>query len=151
MDELKQICDEFTIFRDGEFIKTGSIYDYNQSDIVALMVGRALKDQFPYVKAVPGEEILKLENCTKHGVVENISFSVRKGEAVGFAGLVGSGRTELARCIFGVDKFDQGTVLINQRPVEINTVKKQLTMEFTIQQKTERKMDYFQMQRLTSI
>ena len=124
LDELKQICDEFTIFRDGEFIKTGSIYDYNQSDIVALMVGRALKDQFPYVKAVPGEEILKLENCTKHGVVENISFSVRKGEAVGFAGLVGSGRTELARCIFGVDKFDQGTVLINQRPVEINTVKK---------------------------
>lgn len=124
LDELKQICDEFTIFRDGEFIKTGSIHDYNQSDIVALMVGRDLKDQYPYVKAVPGEEILKLENCTKHGVVENISFSVRKGEAVGFAGLVGSGRTELARCIFGVDKFDQGTVLINQSPVEINTVKK---------------------------
>lgn len=123
LDELKQICDEFTILRDGEFIKTGNISDYSQNDIVALMVGRDLKDQFPFVKAALGEEALKLDKCAKDGVVENISFTVRRGETVGFAGLVGSGRSELARCIFGVDKFDRGKVYIDSHLVEINSVK----------------------------
>lgn len=127
LDELKQICDEFTILRDGEFIRTGKISNYSQNDIVALMVGRDLKEQFPYTKAVPGEEVLKLENCSKSGVVESISFSVRAGETVGFAGLVGSGRTELARCIFGVDRFDSGTVYIDNHLIEIDSVKKAIS------------------------
>lgn len=124
LDELPQICDEFTILRDGRFIQTGNIIDYSSKDIVSLMVGRNLENQFPYVKANPGEEALRLDNCSKKGVVEDISFSVRKGETVGLAGLVGAGRSELARCIFGADKFDQGTVYIEGIQVHIKSVRK---------------------------
>lgn len=124
LDELEKICDEYTILRDGQFVCTGNISDSSQKDIVALMVGRDMKEQFPYVKAAPGEEALRLEHCFKTGVVENISFSIKKGETVGFAGLVGSGRTELARCIFGVDRFDRGSIYIETRPTTINSVKK---------------------------
>lgn len=74
LDELKQICDEFTIFRDGKYICTGAIKDYEQKEIVALMVGRDLKDQFPYVKAVDGEEAIRLENCSRKGTLKNISL-----------------------------------------------------------------------------
>ena len=124
LDELKQICDEFTIFRDGKYICTGAIKDYEQKEIVALMVGRDLKDQFPYVKAVDGEEAIRLENCSRKGTLKNISLSVKRGETVGFAGLVGAGRTELARCIFGADRFDEGTVYIENIPVKIDSVAK---------------------------
>ena len=124
LDELKQICDDFTILRDGQFIETGSIGDYTQNQIVTLMVGRDLSDMFPYVKAKPGKEELRLEDCTRDGVVENISFSVHKGETVGFAGLVGSGRTELARCIFGADRFDSGKIFIDGKETEISSVGK---------------------------
>jgi ABC-type sugar transport system ATPase subunit len=124
LDELKQICDDFTILRDGQYIATGTIADYTQSQIVTLMVGRDLSDMFPYKKANPSNEALRLEHCTRDGVVEDISFSVRKGETVGFAGLVGSGRTELARCIFGADRFDSGSIFIEGQPVEIHSVGK---------------------------
>lgn len=124
LDELNQICDDFTILRDGQYIQTGHISDYTQRDIVALMVGRDMDNLFPYVKAVPGAEALRLEHCSRKGVVEDISLTVRKGEAVGLAGLVGSGRSELARCIFGVDRFDSGTVSIEERPAQINNVRK---------------------------
>ncbi len=127
LDELAQICDEFTILRDGEYIHTGKISDYSQNDIVKLMVGRDVGNLFPYVKAQPGEEALRLENCSARGIVSDISFSVRKGEAVGFAGLVGSGRSELARCIFGDTQFDSGTVYIEGQPVKIDTVRKAIS------------------------
>lgn len=122
LDELEQICDDFTILRDGEFIESGSIADYTQHQIVTLMVGRDLSDMFPYVEAKPEDEALRLEHCTREGVVEDITFSVRKGETVGFAGLVGSGRTELARCIFGADRFDSGSVFIEGKETEIHSV-----------------------------
>ena len=126
LDELKQICDDFTVLRDGQYIETGAIADYTQNQIVTLMVGRDVNDLFPYVKADPGEEALRLERCTRNGVVEDISFSVRKGETVGFAGLVGSGRTELARCIFGADRFDSGNIYVEGKATEIRSVLKAL-------------------------
>jgi len=122
LDELEQICDDFTILRDGQYIATGAIADYTQNQIVTLMVGRDLSDMFPYEKANPTDEAIRLEHCTREGVVEDISFSVRKGETVGFAGLVGSGRTELARCIFGADRFDSGSIFIEGKPTEIRSV-----------------------------
>lgn len=122
LDELEQICDDFTILRDGQYIATGSIANYTQNQIVTLMVGRDLSDMFPYEKANPTDEAIRLEHCTREGMVEDISFSVRKGETVGFAGLVGSGRTELARCIFGADRFDSGNIFIEGKPTEIRSV-----------------------------
>lgn len=124
LDELKQICDEFTVLRDGQFIQTGRINAYTVDDIVRLMVGRELEEQFPYIRQEVGEEVLRLENCSRKGVVKNISFSVKKGEVVGFAGLVGAGRSELARCIFGVDPFEQGKVYVEGEAIEIGSVKK---------------------------
>ena len=124
LDELKQICDDFTILRDGEYIADGSIAEYTQNQIVTLMVGRDLSDMFPYEKGKPGDEALRLEHCTREGVVEDITFSVRKGETVGFAGLVGSGRTELARCIFGADRFDSGSMFIEGKQTDIRSVGK---------------------------
>lgn len=124
LDELKQICDEFTIFRDGEYICTGAIKDYEQKEIVSLMVGRDLKNQFPYVKAIGNDEAIRVEHCSCKSILKDISFSVKKGETVGFAGLVGAGRTELARCIFGADRFDEGTVYVENTPVKIHSVEK---------------------------
>ena len=124
LDELKQICDEFTIFRDGEYICTGAIKDYEQKEIVSLMVGRDLKNQFPYVKAIGHDEAIRVEHCSCRSILKDISFSVKKGETVGFAGLVGAGRTELARCIFGADRFDEGTVYVENMPVKIHSIEK---------------------------
>lgn len=124
LDELKQICDEFTIFRDGEYICTGAIKDYEQKEIVSLMVGRDLKNQFPYVKAIGNDEAIRVEHCSCRSILKDISFSVKKGETVGFAGLVGAGRTELARCIFGADRFDEGTVYVENMPVKIHSIEK---------------------------
>ncbi|MDC7291658.1 sugar ABC transporter ATP-binding protein [Blautia schinkii] len=123
LNELEQICDDFTILRDGQFIRSGKIKEYTQRDIVSLMVGHNVDNQFPYEKSIPGEEVLRLENCTREGVAENISFSIRKGEAVGFAGLVGAGRSELARCIFGADRFDQGNIYVDGKKVSIHSVR----------------------------
>ena len=124
LDELKQICNEFTIFRDGEYICTGAIKDYEQKEIVSLMVGRDLKNQFPYVKAIGNDEAIRVEHCSCRSILKDISFSVKKGETVGFAGLVGAGRTELARCIFGADRFDEGTVYVENMPVKIHSIEK---------------------------
>ena len=137
LDELEQICDDFTILRDGQYIATGSIANYTQNQIVTLMVGRDLSDMFPYEKANPTDEAIRLEHCTREGMVEDISFSVRKGETVGFAGLVGSGRTELARCIFGADRFDSGNIFIEGKPTEIRSVGSAIVMNRILSRKKE--------------
>lgn len=124
LDELSQICDEFTVLRDGQFISTGKISNVSKNEIVELMVGHDVENQFPYVQSNPGKEVLRLENCTRNGDVEGISFVVRQGETVGFAGLVGSGRSELARCIFGAEKFDRGSVYMEGQPVVVDSVPK---------------------------
>lgn len=122
LDELSQICDDFSILRDGTFVSSGKISDYTQNDIVTMMVGHDIKSQFPYEKGEPKEEVLRLEHCSRTGILKDISLSVHRGETVGFAGLVGAGRTELARCIFGADRFDEGTVYINGSQVKIDNV-----------------------------
>ena len=85
------------------------------------MVGRDLTEQFPKREVALGEEVLRVEGLSRRGVLDNISFNLRRGEVVGFAGLVGSGRTELMRCIFGADRFEQGTIYIEQNAVEIKS------------------------------
>ena len=88
--------------------------------MIRLMVGRDLKDQFPKVAVEPGEELLRVEGLTRKGVLHGIHFCVRRGEILGIAGLVGSGRTEMARAIFGADPLDSGRLYLRGKPVTVS-------------------------------
>ncbi|MEW6698261.1 MAG: sugar ABC transporter ATP-binding protein [Bacillota bacterium] len=103
MEELFQICHRVTVLRDGEFIATRDMTDTSVDQLVALMVGREVKDRFPKLKTDPGEVLLQVEGfCNTR--LKDVSLQVRAGEVVGVGGLMGAGRTELARAIFGLDK-----------------------------------------------
>jgi ribose transport system ATP-binding protein len=120
LEELIEIGDRLTVLRDGRVIGTREVGAVESGELVRMMVNRELKQQFPRQSIKPGEEILRVENLGRRGVFEQISFSVHRGEIVGIAGLLGAGRTELARALFGVDRVDCGTIRLNARPVSIN-------------------------------
>lgn len=117
MEEIFSICDRITILRDGEYVGTRSAIDTTMDELVRMMVGREISNLFPKTKVTRGEEKLRVERLSRRGVLEEVSFSVHAGEIVGMAGLMGSGRTEVARAIFGVDMLDRGTVIVNGKPL----------------------------------
>ncbi len=119
MDEIFSMCDTSTVIRDGKVIETRRTADFTRDEIVERMVGRSVDIDYPKRDVQPGEVILKLDNITRKGIVENISFELRKGEILGLAGLVGSGRTEVAEAIFGAEKYDGGVMHINGKKVVI--------------------------------
>jgi ribose transport system ATP-binding protein len=121
LDEVKAICDRATILRDGAYVATVAVASTTVDEMIRLMVGRDLKDKFPKVTAEPREEVLRVEELTRRGVLHGVSFSVRRGEIVGIAGLVGSKRTETARAIFGADPIDSGRILLRGKPVKVRT------------------------------
>lgn len=123
MKEIFEICDSITILRDGVFIKRSQIKDITYDQIVSHMVGYELGGLFPpkpYIK--PGRTLLKVENLSKKGKFENIHFDVREGEIIGFAGLMGSGRTEIMNAVFGIEPSDSGNFYYKDKPVKIRTV-----------------------------
>jgi len=121
LDEVKAICDRATILRDGTYVATVPVASTTVDEMIRLMVGRDLKDKFPKIAIEPGEEVLRVEQLTRNGVLHGVSFSVRRGEIVGIAGLVGSKRTETARAIFGADPIDGGHVFLRGKPVTVRT------------------------------
>jgi len=110
MEEIFDICDRVTVFRDGQYVATKRIEDTNRDEIIRMMVGRELKESIPKRPAEVGEVLLEVRGLTRRGVFEDISFTVRRGEIVGIGGLVGAGRTEVARAIFGADPVDAGEI-----------------------------------------
>lgn len=120
LSELPSICDRLTVIRDGSIVKTSNINEVTQSDIVMLMGGREITNYFPPVKVDMGHEILRLENLTKKPFFENISFNLHEGEIIGLAGLVGSGRSCLAKTIFGQIKKDSGHIYWHNKKVIFN-------------------------------
>lgn len=120
MEEIFRICDQVTVMRDGHYIGTEYIANTTMDHLVKMMVGREIKDRFPKVKVTLGEEKLTVGGLTQKGKLHDISFSVRAGEIVGIAGLMGAGRTELAKALFGVTPIDRGTISINGKPVSIH-------------------------------
>lgn len=112
LEELFTIGDRATIMRDGKVIWTERIASLNVDKIIKAMVGEDIGAQFPREYREPGKEMLRVEHLTSHGVFEDVNFHVREGEIVGFSGLLGSGRTEIMRAIFGIDAFDSGAVYI---------------------------------------
>lgn len=121
LEELFEIADRVTVFRDGSYIDTRSMKDISRDELIRLMVGRTLSKLFPKQDMEAGDVILQVENLSRTGVFENISFDLHKGEILGMAGLVGAGRTNVARAIFGVEPPTSGRILIEGRKVMITS------------------------------
>lgn len=119
MEEVFKICDRVTVMRDGHYIGTETIATTTMDQLVKMMVGREIKDRFPKIEITLGEERLTVQGVGQKGKLHDISLSVRAGEIVGVAGLMGAGRTELAKALFGVTQIDRGTISINGKPVSI--------------------------------
>lgn len=111
-DEVFALCDVLTVMRDGSYVATNKTAEVTEDEIIRQMVGRSVENLFPKEVAEVGDAVLEVENLTSIGVFEDVSFTVRSGEIVCFAGLVGAGRSEIARAIFGVDGYDSGSVRI---------------------------------------
>jgi ribose transport system ATP-binding protein len=120
MEEIFQICDRVTVMRDGSYIGTETIANTSMDNLVKMMVGREIKDRFPKMEITLGEEKLSVNGLTKKGQLHDISLSIRAGEIVGVAGLMGAGRTELAKALFGVTAIDHGTISMNGKPISIH-------------------------------
>jgi len=121
LQELFQIGDRVTVLRDGTYVGTYPIAETTPRQLVRLMADRDLTDHFPKCKAPLGDEVLRIENLSTRDKLDDVSFSLRRGEVLGIAGLLGSGRTELARAIFGADAIDAGQISIRQEPVRISS------------------------------
>jgi rhamnose transport system ATP-binding protein len=116
-DEVFELCDTITVMRDGAYISTDATADTSVPEIVRRMVGRDVNELFPKQKAEIGEPLLVVENLNMPGVFHDISFTVRSGEIVGLAGLVGAGRSEVVRAVFGVDPYETGKVTVDGKTV----------------------------------
>lgn len=110
MDEIFQICDEVTVLRDGQLIATDQIENLDMDKVVNLMVGRRIDEMFPKVDCPIGDTVLKVENLSSGKAVKNVSFELHRGEILGFAGLVGAGRTEVMETIFGIRPMTGGKI-----------------------------------------
>ena len=121
LEEVKRIGDRATILRDGAVVGTVQVAATPVDELIRMMVGRDLKDKFPKLTVEPGEEVLRVENLRRKGVLHGVSFHLRRGEILGVAGLVGSRRTEMARAIFGVDKIDGGNIFLRGKRTEIKS------------------------------
>ncbi|WP_025679486.1 sugar ABC transporter ATP-binding protein [Paenibacillus massiliensis] len=119
MEEIFTICDRITIMRDGRTVDTKAIAETNFDEVVRKMVGRELTERYPVRNPSYGEVVLEVRNASSKGIFQNVSFEVRAGEVLGFAGLMGSGRTEMMRTIFGLDRMDSGELFIRGQKVNI--------------------------------
>lgn len=123
MDEIKQITDRVTVMRDGAYVGTLITSESSKDDIIRLMVGRTIFEEPKTKSNVPDDApvILKVEHLNAGKLVKDVSFELRKGEILGFSGLMGAGRTETARALFGADPIDSGTIWVNNKKANIST------------------------------
>lgn len=121
MAEIYEIADQITILRDGQHILSADVADITEKELVRAMVGRDLNDIFNREKAEIGDVVLDVKNVSREGVFAPISFQVHAGEVLGFSGLIGAGRTEIMRCIFGLDKMSTGEISLNGEKLDIKS------------------------------
>ena len=122
MDELFRIADRITVFRDGRVVGEDDAKNLTINKVITKMVGRELSDDYPKIDVQAGEELLRVERLGRIGAFSDVNFSLRAGEIVGFAGLVGAGRTELARAVSGLDPIDRGDVFVRNKKISIKKV-----------------------------
>lgn len=121
LDEIFQIADRVTVMRDGSVVATLPRSELDQQKLIRLMVGRDIRHLYPKPEAKVGRVLLRAEEITRRGILHQCSFEVRAGEILGFAGLIGSGRTELARAVFGADTIDAGSIWLEGKPLLIDS------------------------------
>jgi inositol transport system ATP-binding protein len=121
MNELFEIADEVSIFRDGKFIASKLSSEVTRDEIIRMMVGREISQMFPKETVPIGDVVLSVKGLSLKGIFENVSFDVRAGEILGIAGLVGSGRSNIAETIFGVTPATAGTIAINGKELRISS------------------------------
>ncbi len=121
LEEVFRIADRLTVLRDGKHIITAPVSEMNTEEIIKHMVGRELSNLFPKSEAEIGEVVLEVRHLTRPGVFADVSFQLRRGEILGFAGLVGAGRTEVARVLFGIDRAESGEIWLNGKKVRIRS------------------------------
>ena len=114
-DEIFKLADRYTVFRDGELVGEGMLANTSQNEIVKLMVGRSVDRVFPKHKSAKGELVLQVRDLSHPTEFDGISFDLRAGEILGFYGLVGAGRTEVMKALFGLTKTSRGTITMNNQ------------------------------------
>jgi ribose transport system ATP-binding protein len=128
MEELFEIGDRVTVLRDGRRVGTRNIDQITKPELIRMMVDRELTQQFPKVTAARGKEVLRVEGLSRNEELSDISFSLHEGEVLGIAGLLGSGRSELARTIFGLDRPDSGTIYIRGSKATIHSPRRAINL-----------------------
>ncbi|HEY3268753.1 MAG TPA: sugar ABC transporter ATP-binding protein [Armatimonadota bacterium] len=123
LEEVFVISDRVTVMRDGDEVSTKLTSDVTRDSLIRDMVGRDMTETFPTHTPTIGDPLLEVRHMSRKGTLEDVSIMVRKGEIVGLAGLVGAGRTELARCIFGADRYDEGEILLDGQAIRVRSPK----------------------------
>ena len=118
LEELKEITDRVSIFRDGRYVATRNFSETTLDEIIAMMVGREIKEKFPSIHVSQGAKILEVSNLSS-GIVKNVSFELYAGEIIGLSGLMGAGRTKLVRALFGADPIQAGEIRLDGKPIAI--------------------------------
>jgi ribose transport system ATP-binding protein len=121
LEEITQICDRVTVLKDGEYVSTRDISDIDKDALISMMVGRKIEDIYDINHQKPGKEILRVEGLTKKGKYKDISFSIAEGEILGFFGLIGSGRSDVMKAVYGAEKADSGEIFVHQKKAVINS------------------------------
>ncbi|HUQ80408.1 MAG TPA: sugar ABC transporter ATP-binding protein [Gemmatimonadaceae bacterium] len=121
MPEVFKLCDTVSVLRDGQHVATRPIAGLSEHELVQMMIGRPLAEYVSPPNAEPGAEVLRVERLSSRGKFDDISFSLRAGEVLGIAGLVGAGRSELAHALFGLDPVRHGEIVLHGKPVRVNT------------------------------
>lgn len=130
LEEIFRLADNVTVLRDGKHIDTLPVSRVNRGKLIEMMVGRVLEDEYPKGAIQIGEPILEVRGLSRKGVLDDISFKVHRGEVLGFSGLVGAGRTELARAILGIDPIDSGEILLRGEPIHNRSFRHAIDLGF---------------------
>ena len=123
LEELFELCDVVTVMRDAQRIVTSPIAELTKDELIMYMVGHKMEDFYPHIETESGNVALEAKSLTRHGSFAHVSFEARYGEILGFSGLVGAGRTEVCRCLFGADPLDEGEIHINGKRATIRQPK----------------------------
>lgn len=122
LEEVFQLCDEYTVLRDGQWIASGMMKGVSKDELISMMVGRDIGDIYPSISTCGSKVVLEVKNLTGDGF-RNISFSVKEGEILGLAGMMGAGRSEIVRAIFGLDKIREGSIVLNGKKEHFHSVR----------------------------
>lgn len=143
LDEVFALCQRMTVMRDGSTVGSRMIADTSEAEVIQMMVGREVSELFPKISVETGETVLSVSNLSAAGNFEGISFEVKSGEILGIAGLVGSGRSEIMRAIFGVDGYDDGTIQLAGKAVPKKNPAKSMAMGMALVPEDRRQQGLF--------